>query len=110
MSRISSFLKHGITTGTKPVHVAQCKFCGRVIVKEEEPQEKYHLVENKPMCGVCRATKMSRFSRVIMSSQKRREYNLDKQRAEVDADKLENKRIDKIAAESVKGLTKDIKK
>ncbi|MCK5022770.1 MAG: hypothetical protein KAS04_01220 [Candidatus Aenigmarchaeota archaeon] len=110
MSRISSFLKHGITTGTKPVHVAQCKFCGRVIVKEEEPQERYHVVNGKPMCGVCRATKLSRFSRVIMSPQKKREHDMDKQRAEVDGEKMESKRIDKIASESVKGLTKDIKK
>ena len=93
----------------KPTATAlPCGFCPRIIMKEREPHRKYVFVKEKPMCAVCRIIKKGKMGKVILSHKK--EAVEDLEAAKEHKRKLENERVDQVAAESGKNFLKDLSK
>lgn len=83
-----------------------CGFCPRIIMKEREPHRRYIFKKGKPMCVVCRITKKGRIGKAILRNKK--EAIADLESAKEHKRKLENERIDQVAAESGKNFLKDL--
>lgn len=79
----------------------QCGYCPRVIFKEHEPHGKLKLVDGRPMCPVCRVTKLDKAGRFITSGGERRRYDRDVIERDKLAEQLEKQRVEDIAATSV---------
>ena len=87
----------------KALKTTECGYCKTLIVEKDEPKKKFFIHKGKPMCGVCRAVKLSSVGDTIIADVKRKSKR-DMQNAIKKAQKQEEERILSIAAQSPETL------
>jgi len=89
----------------KALNTTACGFCKTLIVEQDEPKKKFFIHKGKPMCGVCRAVRLSSIGETIVADVKRKSKR-DMQNAIKKAQKQEEERILNIAAQNPETLKK----
>lgn len=84
--------------------MTQCGYCVRDIYKDHEKGKEYFIKDNKPMCMICRATKLSKFGKQIKKLLPKTRKDLRDINEKADRD--ENARLISLASEPVDTVPK----
>ena len=85
-----------------------CGYCSRDIIKEDEKNNEIFMKDGKPMCMICRATKLSEFNKEIKGS--KRAMKRDLKKVNKNFDKEETKRVVHVSAEAQAVVEKKLNK